>query len=143
MALFTFKVFCGAVIVICSALTVFTLGPTIETRFFPVVSTLEIRTIQETEDGFTEVHAAFRKLRDCEYIGTAWFVWVAPGDFRRVSLILLRETGDVSSPNRPVGYQEAGPWIIGASPEDVRAHSFALLSHRCHAFWTTTTEFYP
>jgi hypothetical protein len=32
--------------------------------------------------------------------------------------------------------------LFGASWEKVRERSFALLSHRCHAFWTTT-ESYP
>jgi hypothetical protein len=107
------------------------------------VSKLRILAIEPTPDGQTKIIVAFRKLRDCEYLGLSWFVGNRPDDFERVSVVLMRQPGDTSSPNRPIGFQKAGPWLLGMSPTDVTAHSFAQLAHRCHPFWTTITEFYP
>jgi hypothetical protein len=126
-----------------SAVMVFyTVGPAVETRYFPAVSKLKILSIKETEDGQTEVRAAFRKIRRCDYIGIAWYVGERPDDFERVPLAILRDPSDVGSPNRPLGYQKAGPWVIGIPPVDL-SRSWAILQHHCHPFWNTVTEFYP
>jgi hypothetical protein len=124
--------------------SVYTAGPWLETRFFPVVGKLEIESAEPGPmPGTTLVRAAFRKLRNCDYIGIAWFRGTREDGFERVPIILQREPGDLSSPNRPVGYQQAGPWIIGVAPDELRSLSFAELQHRCHSFWVTTTEFWP
>jgi hypothetical protein len=137
------KMMCGVILFFSFVFTVYAIGPALETRFFPVVSKLEILSIRPTEDGRTEVRAAFRKIRDCEYIGMSWFVGKRPDDFERVAVVLMRDPNDTSSPNRPVGYQKAGPWIIGLPIDQVKGNSFAQLVHRCHPFWTTTTDFFP
>ncbi|WP_105430240.1 hypothetical protein [Neorhizobium sp. T6_25] len=137
------KMLCAVVAFFAMVFTVYAVGPAMETRFFPVVGKLDILTIEPTADGQTQIRAAFRKIRDCEYVGIAWFSGDRPGDFDRVSVQLMREPNDTSSPNRPVGYQRAGPWIIGLPVSEVRNRSFAQLTHRCHPFWTTTTDFYP
>jgi hypothetical protein len=141
-ALDAFKVFCGAVIVIATIFTVFLVGPAVETRYFPVVDKLIIDRMEWQGPSVTRIWATFRKLRECEYVGISWFSGTRD-DFERVPVILHREKGDTSSPNRPVGYQHAGPWDIGVPIYDIPTKSFARLSHRCHGFWTTTTEFYP
>jgi hypothetical protein len=143
LGVFIVKAMAATTVFFSGAFTVYAVGPALETRFFPVVSKLEILSIKPTEDGRTEIKAAFRKIRECEYVGISWFVGKRPDDFQRVSLVLMREANDTSSPDRPLGYQRAGPWIIGIPIEDVRNNSFARLTHRCHPFWTTTTEFYP
>lgn len=143
MAMVAFKALCACVVAICVMFTVFAVGPAIEQRFFPVVSKLHILDVRELKDGRTEIHAAFKKIRDCEYLGITWFVGDRKKEFERVPIILLRPDGDTSSPNRPVGYQKAGPWIIGASAKDFRERSFSELHHRCHSLWVSTTRFYP
>ncbi|NEH72253.1 hypothetical protein [Rhizobium leguminosarum] len=137
------KLICGTIIFFASIFTVFAVGPAIETRYLPAVSKLTITSIEETSDGRTRIRVAFRKLRDCEYIGITWFVGSRPDSFERVSVVLMRDQNDTSSPNRPIGYQTAGPWIIGVPPEDLKNHSFAQLVHRCHPFWPTVTDFFP
>ncbi len=137
------KSMCATIVFFSGVFTVYAVGPAIETKYFPVVSKLEILSIKELPDGQTEIRAAFRKIRDCEYVGVSWFAGSRSEGFERVSVVLMREKGDTSSPNRPVGYQRAGPWIIGVSPDDLRKGSFAQLVHRCHPFWTTTTDFFP
>lgn len=141
--LISIKTICAVVAFFGMIFTIYAVGPTLETKFYPVVSKLEIMSIAPNGTGQTEVKAAFRKLRDCEYVGIAWYVGSKTGDFERVSIQLMRDPRDTSSPSRPLGYQRAGPWIIGMSPYDVRNNSFARLTHRCHPFWTTTTDFYP
>jgi hypothetical protein len=96
--------------------TVYAIGPSLETRYWPVVSKLGVLSIRETAAGHTEIKAGLRKLRDCEYIGLVWFLGSRPDNFQRVSVILQREARDTSSPSRPIGYQKAGPSILGMSP---------------------------
>jgi hypothetical protein len=123
--------------------TLFTVGPSLETRWFPVVSKLEVLSIEPYGEGQSLIRAAFQKKRDCEYIGAAWFVGDRATEFERVSLVLMRSEGDTSSPNRPLGYQRAGPWIVGVPPYELRNRSFATLTHRCHPFWNSVTNFFP
>ena len=123
--------------------TVYAVGPPLETKWRPVVSKLEILSVEPAPMGKTKIRAAFRKLRDCEYLGIAWFVGTRATDFERVSVELMRDPNDTSSPSRPLGYQKVGPWVIGMPPDELRSHSFAQLQHRCHPFWNSITEFYP
>lgn len=134
---------CAAVIFFCTGVIIWTVGPTLETRLFPVVGKLAILRIEALPDGRLAVYAAFRKLRACDYIGIAWYRGVQAGSFERVPIALLRERGDVSSPNRPVGFQTSGPWQVAIPPDQIRNNSFVELFHRCHPFWVTRTEFYP
>jgi hypothetical protein len=135
--------FCAVIIFFAATFTVFTVGPAIETRFFPVVGKLQIVSLMTNLDRNSILMAEFTKLRNCEYLGLAWYRGAQGGGFERVPVTLMRQEGDTSSPNRPVGTQRAGPWIIGMSAEDVRGNSFAQLQHRCHGLWVTTTEFWP
>jgi len=140
---FGIKVLCAAVILAAAFFTVLTVGPAIETRFFPVVSKLKITQVRADDDGNSVVYANYSKIRPCEYVGLAWYHGDPAGDFERISVVLLRKDGDTSSPNRPLGTQKAGPWIVGISPDELKGNSFARLSHRCNPLWLTTTDFYP
>lgn len=140
---FFVKTFAASVIFIMTGFIVFVVGPVIETKFLPPVSKLQILSMEATPDGQTIIHAAFVKHRDCEYIGIAWYRGTRATGFERVPIILQRSPGDDSSPNRPVGYQTAGPWIVDMPMSEIKNNSFVELFHRCHAFWLTRTEFYP
>ena len=142
-AVLIIKAFCAAVIFCATLATVWTVGPAVETRFWPAVSKLTIIAMHENDEGMAVLDAQFNKFRDCEYLGIAWFLRQDDGSFERVPVILQRREGDTSSPNRPTGTQRAGPWIIGMSTADLTSRSFARLSHRCNPFWVTTTDFYP
>lgn len=134
---------CLAVTFVMTLMIIGMVGPAIETRYFPAVSKLRISSIRPGDNGESVITAEFKKLRSCEYVGIAWFRGKPNTDFERVPVILLRKEGDTSSPDRPIGVQRAGPWIIGMSPSELQQNSFARLSHRCHALWVTTTEFFP
>jgi len=137
------KAFCAAIVFVAAVQTLLIIAPALETRFWPPVSKLTITSMETTEDGGTAITAYFTKTRDCEFIGISWFHGDPAGEFERVPVILLRKEGDTSSPNRPVGSQSAGPWIISLPMEEVRDNSFARLYHRCSPFWLTTTDFWP
>jgi hypothetical protein len=137
------KAFCAAVVFAATLFTILTVAPALETRFAPVVSKLRITKVLSDGEGNSIVYAEFTKLRSCEYIGLAWFHGDPRGDFERVPVILLRKDGDNSSPNRPLGTQKAGPWIVSIPPDELRHNSFARLSHHCVPFWVTTTDFWP
>ena len=134
---------CMAITFFATLYIIWIVGPSLETRFWPVVGKLQILSLEPTPDGRTKVRAAFRKLRECEYIGIAWFAGDRPTEFERVSVVLHRDPQDTGSPNRPLGYQKAGPWIIGLPPYDLRNKSFARLQHFCHPLWVTNTDVYP
>ncbi len=138
------RIVCAFITFVALVFTLYRIGPYLETQYLPVVSKLEILSAVPRNGGMqTELRAAFRKTRDCEYIGLAWFVGDRQTQFDRVSIILMRDQGDTSSPSRPLGYQKAGPWLLSIPPDDVKKRSFAQLFHRCHPFWMTVTEFYP
>jgi hypothetical protein len=135
---------CAAIIFCCAVFFTFMVGPALETRLFPAVSKLQILSLVPDDEGRAVVMAQFTKFRgECEYLGIAWYKGDPAGNFERVPVILQRQEGDNSSPNRPPGTQRAGPWIIGMTPAEVRTNSFARLSHRCHLFWVSTTDFWP
>lgn len=137
------KAFSSAVIFFSTLLTIYTVGPDIETRFFPVVGKLVIERMDKVDEKTTTIDAYFNKLRNCDYLGIAWYRGQRDSGFERVPLILLRATGDDSSPNRPVGAQRSGPWVVTIPIDEVKTNSFVELKHQCHPFWVTTTEFYP
>ncbi len=140
---FGIKAVAAAFIFFCTLVTLMTAAPMIETRFFPVLDKLEILTVEPLGENLSRVRAAFRKKRNCAYLGIAWYRGKQGDEFERVSVALGRDPGDVSSPNRPVGYQKAGPWDIGMPADEVRGNSFVEVYHQCFFAWTTRTEFYP
>lgn len=140
--LLIFKVFCVVAIGLALLWTAYIIGPHIEAKYFPVVSKLTITDMRE-DGGRAMIYAQFTKHRNCEFLGISWYRGDQGEGFERVPVALLREPGDSSSPNRPLGLQRAGPWEVAMSPEEIRGNSFAKLSHRCHVFWVSTTDFYP
>lgn len=140
---FITKSIASAVIVSCSMLTMWTVGPYVETKYFPVVSKLSIERSYQDSDGKSVVYAEFNKIRNCEYVGLSWYKGSRDSKFQSVRVVLGRAEGDESSQNRPQGRQSSGPWTISMPLEELKNNSFAQLSHRCHPFWITTTDFYP
>lgn len=119
------------------------IAPYVETRYFPVVGKMQIEAMESQGPDKTRVWASFTKLRNCDYIGIAWFHGRRDTGFIRVPLTLLRPPGDVSSPNRPLGTQNTGPWIVDIPEKDITENSFVELYHHCTPFWVSRTEFYP
>lgn len=137
------KVFCGVIIAMGLGFTVYSIGPSFEQKYFPVVSKLTMINVSSDEEGHAVLMAEFNKMRNCEYLGIAWYRGTQSQGFERVPVMLLRSAGDRSSPNRPTGRQRSGPWVIHMPVNEIDGNSFAQLFHRCHPFWTSTTDFWP
>lgn len=122
---------------VCMALTpaVFSVGPLVETRLFPVVNQTKIFDEKVNKTG-VEFHLEFHKRRQCEFLGLAWYA--GPTRFP------VRFEPDATMPpqslTRPIGFHRDGPWqVLGLwSLEQTRA----IAMHRCHPLWITITEFY-
>ena len=140
---FIAKVFCGSVIIMGVIFSVWAVGPSLENRYFPVVSKLKIADLRADSDGNAIIMAEFTKVRNCEYLGVAWYRGSRNQGFERVPVILQRRAGDRSNPNRPLGTQRSGPWLVGMPVVEIDGNSFAELFHRCHPFWISKTDFYP
>jgi len=138
--------FCASIMFVAVIATTWAVGPESERKHFPVVGKLQILNAVEIEPGITEINARFTKRRDCEYVSVAWYVGHPNEENRQVrvqTIVEERQLQEVLSPSRPVGTAVAGPWRIAMSLNDFQNNSFAILTHRCHPFWLTTTNFYP
>lgn len=131
-----------AIIFASTLMIISTVGPWLETKYWPVVSKLTILQMEASGPRQTKIWAYFTKLRACDFLGIAWHQ-IDGTDIIRVPLQLLRAPGDVSSQTRPIGSTKAGPWIVDIPIELVKANSYVELQHRCHQVWTSTTEFFP
>lgn len=121
---------------------VFTVGPMLETRYFPVYSKFTLDHIAPQPNGRTIIYSTFTKYRDCVPIGFAWYV----GDginVRQLQVIVLRADHEAPTPVRPVGTQRMSPFEVDASPEEIASLAFAEVYTRCHPLWTTRSEVFP
>ncbi|MCV3271140.1 hypothetical protein [Roseobacter sinensis] len=125
----------SALLAICMALTpgVFSLGPYLESRYFPVVRDTRIMN-EETVPGGVSFFVQFRKVRQCKFEGLAWYV----GDVRVP--VDFEPTAETMPRSRPMGGQYAGPWYVPGLPGTRGTHAYAY--HRCHPLWETITRFY-
>lgn len=125
----------AVLLAVCMALTpaVFTVGPYLESKYFPVTRNTEILNEATMETG-TSFYVRFRKVRQCAFAGLAWYA----GDQRLP--LNFEPSADQAPSTRPAGSQFAGPWfVLGlGGVEGSRAYAY----HRCHPLWTTITQFY-
>lgn len=126
-----------------AVVTVLLLAPYLETRYWPVLGKMHIDSMEAINSQQTKVYATFTKVRNCDYLGLAWFHGTRETGFQRVMLQLFRDPKDISSPNRPLGTQNTGPWIVSIPIHDIEKNSFVEAYHQCTPFWVTRTEFYP
>lgn len=126
-----------------TAVVFWTIGPNIETRYFPVLDKLQIVSIGSVSPTMSEIQVTFTKRRNCEYVGMSWYYRDPVTGIERVALIQGKAPGDETPPNRPLGFQRAGPWKVGIAAGELKGKSFVQAFHFCHGLWTTRTEFYP
>lgn len=141
-SMFLIKIFAAMVMMIPAMFLIFIIGPALETKYFPVVDPIKILSVEAAPNESSYVTGLIVKHRDCSYLGVTWFHGKRHGTFIRVDWAAARTNEDQSLPNRPVGTQIGGPWIIGVRPEEVRDNSFADVYHYCYPFWTTRSRYY-
>ena len=128
---------CGALVLMMG---IFTIGPEIETRFWPVYSKFEIVSIEPYGKDQSLATFRYNKLRQCAPQGFAWYAGELGGAFRQLTVKTeTPTTGTV----RPLGLQLSSPYVIDAKPETIRSAVFAELYSRCWPLWTTRSVIYP
>jgi len=137
------KFFCGTIGLFFAMITIFAGGPALETAYWPVLGKLEFTDVKPLTDETAITRVRFTKKRDCEYLGISWYRGSSVMISERVSMTAIKDPDDTSSPTRIVGTQDAGPWRIGMSADDIIKKSYVVIYHRCHPFWNTMTKFYP
>lgn len=120
-------------------LTIWTLGPIVETKYWPVYSKFRVLSVKQTNEGL-EFMVRFTKYRNCDPQGYAWFV----GDFNTgAHQIPARGIGPVGTVHRPLGTQNAGPFLLrNLTYEDI-PNLYAEIYHHCHPLWITRSVIYP
>lgn len=134
-------IFGAWVMVLVAVPAFFEFGPKLERRFNPVISKMEILSIEPAEGG-AHVTVRAEKYRTCKFLGIFWHRLDA-GNVLHDVYIVTRRAGDQRSSTRPLGEQVMGPWFIDMQHDQVRAHSVVTLNYECHPLWTTSMEFYP
>lgn len=120
-------------------ITGYIVGPTIETRFFPVYSRFELVSVQSV-DGKTVGQFQYEKRRQCPAQGFAWFA----GEFGATSRQVEVMPTEQRAASQPLGMHTTVPYVfVGTSPDQVRSSMRAEIYNRCHPFWITRTEIYP
>lgn len=122
-------------------MALFILGPVVETKFFPVYSKFEIVSVEPYGKGQSLATFRFTKYRQCDPQGFAWYSGELGAAFRQLTVKMQAPT-DNPAP-RPLGLQETSPYIIDATPDQIRRAVFAEIYNRCHPLWTTRSEIYP
>lgn len=128
-------------IILLSLATVVTLGPRIESRFFPVYTQFEILKIEETASGGTQVVFRYEKLRNCKPAGVNWFIGEPGGAYRQVEMLSQRPP--LAAVNRPLGENTTVPYTIDVAPAVLINRGFATIYNNCHPFWLTQSSIYP
>lgn len=118
-------------------LAFFTVGPWIETKYFPVYSKFTIVESQQTPEGLQMV-ARFTKKRNCDPQGYGWFV----GDFGALRQVRLHTLPGYTI-HRPLGTQLTQPFVVKELTVADLANIYAEVYHRCHPLWITRTVIYP
>lgn len=106
-----------------------------EGQWFPVVENVYVQQV-DNDSYDTFINVRFDKVRACEFIGISWY-----DDFGQRVIIDFGPDEEDLPLTRPVGNSQfTGPWhLIGLTNLEGSA---AIVSHRCHPFWTTFTTFY-
>jgi len=122
-------------------IAVFVLGPELETRFFPVYSKFEIERIRPIDATSSEVVFRYTKYRECAPQGFSWYMGEPGAAFRQMKVI--PSDPDESPPIRPLGKNLSVPYVIDATPDQIRDRTFGEIFNRCHFAWSSRSVIYP
>lgn len=121
------------------ALFLGTIGGSIEGRFAPAVTDVEVSRIDPVGETHSRIWGSMRIVRaGCDFAGLEWFLL---GTSRRVLADLVFEEG---AKERGNGVQDFGPWLVQLTPDQLQNRSVAVAYHDCPwRWWRTETTFYP
>lgn len=121
--------------VMVAIIAFYTVGPMLETRFWPVYSRFRIVEAVDTPDGLRVV-ARFTKYRDCAPQGYGWYV----GEFGIMRQVITRSSDTVIT--RPMGMQ-LGTFVVKDLTLKDLPYLYAEVYHNCYPLWTTRSIIYP
>jgi len=123
-------------------LGVVSVGPWVETTYFPVYSSFEIVSIEASGDHQSRAVFKFTKYRECESAGFAWFQGELNTPLRPLEVRVVRDPGDPVTV-RPLGEQLSSPYLLDVTLDRIENVTFAEVFSRCHPFWLTRSIIYP
>lgn len=125
-----------AILVALLVIYIFTLiGASVQGKFFPVVSKVEILNETQTKDGVV-FYVKFTKNYNCKFIGINWY-----NGNERLYLEFLEDHDDTLL-SRPPGDQYTGPWKLHNILTTKGTTAKAV--HECPPkLWQTITDFHP
>lgn len=126
----------GAGMLMIGAATFFIAGPIMETKFYPVLTDMDVTEIDPEIPGSARFMVSGRKVRACEYMETVALVQYPDKHWEPAFVETDQQKKGVKF-NRPLGQQNMGAWTVipgDGHPIHVEVH------HRCHALWTTVND---
>ena len=127
--------------VMVAMMAFFTIGPDLETRFWPAYGKFRLVSVEPHGEGYSRAVFEFEKKRSCTPAGFAWFNGEIGSSYQLVDYAIDGPGG--SGVQRPVGFHRSSPYLLEAKPEDVRNRLLGEIYSRCHPFWITRSEVYP
>ncbi|MCB5201867.1 hypothetical protein LH464_05165 [Neorhizobium sp. T786] len=119
----------------------FTIGPELETRFWPAYGKFRLVSVEPYGEGHSRAVFEFEKKRSCTPAGFAWFNGEIGNSYQVVNFSIDGPGG--SGVQRPTGHHVSSPYIIEVNPNDVRTRLLGEIYSRCHPFWITRSEVFP
>jgi hypothetical protein len=120
-------------------LTFITVGPVLESRWFPVETAFRVAEIAEPGPDVIAFRPAFSKVRDCSYLGLSWFAKDDKGQIERRQVQLASES--LTPATGPVGARLGQWWEIGVKDKD--REMFGIAHHSCGLPWETRSVLGP
>lgn len=124
--------------IILSIWVFYTVGPWLESNYFPVTS--KITFVEKYEDkGRTIFRFQYEKKRQCEFNSFEWF---SGRTFKENHSPKKMGSKEVTS--NPSGETYiSSMWVIDAPIDETFNDPLIVWWHQCHPFWETKTIIYP
>lgn len=105
-------------------------GPSIETRFFPVMGSpdnLQLKYVFPESLTTSLIEGKTTRNRNCDFRGLNWYIGTRGGRAAAVT-VEFREGAKI----RNAGVMEFGPWLVYATPAQLELNSYADALHQCY-----------
>ena len=116
-------------------IAIFTVGPALETKFWPPYSHFKLVRSEDTKEGL-KIIAQFVKNRNCAPQGYGWYL----GEFGILKQVITRSTDIIQ--HRPLGNQ-LGTFVIKELTTADIPYLYAEVYHHCHPLWLSRSVIYP
>lgn len=133
------RVLWGGIVAFSLLFVLVSVGPGIESKFFPVITNYELHNVRRIQGGGFSFRPDFVKERDCTYYGVTWFAQDATGSLSRIQLGRQYQPGPPET--GPTG-KRAGDRVTLYPPAGTIS-IFGLNHHECGSLWQTRTMVGP